>query len=128
MIITDQNGRKLSELLEKADEQTERLDVIASETLEASKILKKVSEQIEQSNLIGSNSVLLLEEIKEGHEGKFFVWLKKHKWTTVFSVFFGFAGLAVSLLQVVLVLTGLYYYPQETRALIQTVLIMLGVQ
>lgn len=127
-MITDQTGRKVSELIEKAEEQKERLDIVASESIEATKLLKKVSEQIEQSNLISSNSVMLLEEIKEGHEGKFFVWLKKHKWTTIFSVFFGFTGLAVSLAQVLLVLVGLYYYPTETRALIQTVLIMLGIQ
>lgn len=113
-MITDQNGRKLSELIEKAEENQD--------------ILKKIHSEIQQSNLITGNSVVLLEEIKEGHEGKFFVWLKKHKWTTIFSVFFGLAGLAVSVAQVLLVLVGLYYYPNETRALIQTVLTMLGVQ
>lgn len=90
--------------------------------------LNELFNSLEQNNLLLGSIVLLLEEIKEGHEGKFFVWLKKHKWTTVFSVFFGLTSLFVSVAQVFLVLAGLYYYPEETRALIQTILTMLGVR
>lgn len=113
-MITDQNGRKLSELVEKTEENQE--------------ILKKIHSEIQQSNLLSGNSVQLLSEIQEGHNGKFFVWLKKHKWTTISSVFFGLVSVIFSATQVSLVLAGLYYYPNETRALIQTVLTMLGVQ
>lgn len=101
---TDQTGRRLTEIKHAVESSTE------------------------ETNLILSNVVLLLEEIKDGHESKFYVWLSKHKWTTVFSIFFGIGGLALSLTQAGLVLAGLYFYPNETRALIQTVLVLLGVQ